>query len=87
MFVGLTCISIIVFAPQTAGADVEADPLACDCNTIEVSDQEAAKGCPSEDKQEICALDDQLKKWKERLRLEQQRHRREPFTAVPRVSR
>ena len=74
---------LLFFITLTAYPIEEKNPSACDCSTAEVSDQEAAQGCPNEVKKEICTLYNQAKIWKERLRLQQERRRLEQFMVVP----
>jgi len=73
---------LLFFIPLTA-YPIEKNPAACDCSTTEVSDQEAAQGCPSEVKREICNLYHQAKIWKERLRQQQDQRRLEQTIVTP----
>ena len=60
-------ISLLMLFILLTAYPIEATPIACDCSTTEVSDQEATKGCPKEVKKEFCDLVHQRKIWKERI--------------------
>lgn len=57
-------------------ADIEM-PSACDCETLVVSEEEAANGCPSHVKEKTCPLYRDSETWKERLRRQQENRRLE----------
>jgi hypothetical protein len=42
-------------------------PSACDCETLIVSEEEAANGCPNYVKEKTCSLYRDSEAWKERL--------------------
>lgn len=62
-------------APATyAGED---NPQACNCKTLDVSEEEAAGGCPDHVKEKTCPKYRDIKVWKERMRQQQDIRRQE----------
>ena len=56
---------------------VEDNPKACNCETLDVSGQEAAGGCPAHVKEQTCPLYREVQDWKERLRQQHEQRRQE----------
>jgi hypothetical protein len=51
---------------------VEENPEACDCHSVDLTQEEIAGGCTHEVKQAHCPLYRETIKWKERLKHEQE---------------
>lgn len=52
---------------------VEENPDACDCDTLEVSEEEIAGGCPPAVKMRVCPKYREAMIWQERLQQERER--------------
>jgi hypothetical protein len=72
--VSLVLISLLL-APQTHA--VEDNPAACNCKTLDLSDEETAGGCPAHVKEKTCPRYRDIQIWKERLRQQQEQRRQE----------
>ena len=68
---------LATFLPALSAYSVEDNPKACDCETMEISDQEQAEGCPASVKEKACPLYRETKVWKERLHQQQEQRRLE----------
>lgn len=55
----------------------EENPEACNCELIELTEQEEAGGCPAHVKERVCPLYRQAREWKQRLQEQHDRRRRE----------
>lgn len=55
----------------------EDKPEACNCETVDVSVEEEAGGCPGHVKERACPLYRETRIWKERLREQQEQRRLE----------
>ena len=64
---------------------VEDNPQACDCETVEISQQEEAGGCSAQVKEKACPLYRETRIWKERLHEQQERRRLEKRMEVPNI--
>lgn len=85
-----TWLFLTIFSfPLTLNA-IEDNPSACECDTIELSEQEIVNGCPAHVKEQTCSLYREIQIWKQRLR-DQQKQRElekkmEPLN-IPRAHR
>lgn len=85
-----TCLLLFcLYAPcHAAGtAATDGNPQACDCKTLDVSDREAAAGCPAQVKERTCPMYRDAQEWKQRLRDLQERRRLEKRMQPPIVPR
>lgn len=74
-YVLLLCLLPLSAARMAAAA--EENPKACDCDLINLTEQEQANGCSDQVKRRICPLYRQARDWRERLRQQQEQREQE----------
>lgn len=89
MRIELSAVFLVLatFLPALNGHAMEDDPKACNCETVEVSAQEQAGGCPADVKEKTCPLYREARVWKERLRQQQEQRRLEKRMEPPTIPR
>ena len=70
-------ISLAAFFSAPSAYPVQDNPEACNCETVDVSVEESAAGCPAGVKEKTCSLYRETRVWKERLRQQQEQRRLE----------
>jgi len=83
----VTLLVLLALFHPTNAVTAEEDPGACNCELIELSDQEQANGCPAHVKERVCPLYRQALEWKKRLQEQHEQRRQEKRMEPPSIPR